>query len=592
VRRDEKVRFISLKTKITVVVALLTTVTTGLLGFYLVWGSYQALRLQAQEGQLALAKTLAWQVNTGLSQACQAVALLAERPETARFDKMAITREMTLVTTSTELLDGLLLVSNDGHLVAKSLTTIGREDLPPREFLMKTLQHTGPMKNGYFLEAYKTKTESVAVAIGAPVVQHKRLKGLLVGVIYLPIHTIGNLQVARIGKTGYAILVNENGVALTHPNRSRWLKDIGYGPLVTVWKDKKEGVLQFENQDGQEILAAFATVESVSWGVIVRQPAEECYEPAFNLFKFMTLFLILTLGATLWVSLVLSEKFVRPIMNLAGEVGHYESGRSDLKRLGSLKPKDEVGLLAQSIGRMAERIQDQTIAREKAYARALRTERKLAETERLALIGQFSAGLAHELNNPLAVILGSARMAQESKGAKLRKWLGDIHEQADRARRLVSDLLDFAKPVRVKRQNLDLAELVRETWNQIPMDLGRYRLKCHPNHFKVSVDPDRFQQVFINLLRNAAESMPGGGEVRVEMQRKGNRIQAAVIDSGKGILKKDQNRIFKPFFTTKRGGTGLGLAVSRAILKAHQGQLVLESNKPKGARASMEWLVV
>jgi len=298
---------------------------------------------------------------------------------------------------------------------------------------------------------------------------------------------------------------------------------------------------------------------------------------------------LLALGLSLWATLALSESFVRPILRLATEVGNYESGKTDLKRLGALEPRDEVGLLSQSIGRMAERIQDQTTAREKAYARNLKTERKLAEAERLALIGQFSAGLAHELNNPLAVILGSVRMAQESKGGKLQKWLGEIHREADRARRLVADLLDFAKPIQLKKTKLDLAELLRETWGQIPKDQRKHGLKYNPAHILVQGDPDRLQQVLINLLRNAVESMPEGGEVQVWMEKKAGRVKMVVTDEGKGILKKDHERIFRPFFTTKRTGTGLGLAVSRAIVRAHGGELWLEPNKPKGAQARVEW---
>jgi signal transduction histidine kinase len=238
---------------------------------------------------------------------------------------------------------------------------------------------------------------------------------------------------------------------------------------------------------------------------------------------------------------------------------------------------------------MTKKISRQTQLREKSHQQKLKAERQLSEAERLATIGQFSAGLAHEMNNPLTVILGSARMAQTAKGVKLKNWLNAINREADRCKRLVNDLLTFARPIELHAKKFDLAFLVRECWFQIPKDDGQYQINCPVKPFRVAADPDRIKQVLVNLMQNAVEAMPGGGVVDVRLTRRPKGVQMSVGDSGTGISKKNLAQLFRPFFTTKSMGTGLGLVIARSILQAHKGRIRLEPRKPRGLWIRIEW---
>ncbi len=582
-------RFISLKTKITFLTVLLSTLTTGVLGSYLVYKSYQALRDQAQQAQLVLAKTLAWQVETGLSRAFSAIELFSRRPETISLQKQDLVREMTLVTTSTELIDTMLLYRPDGRLFAKALAAFEEKNLPPRTFLKENYARARELRGSILVTAYKTQEGNVGVAISTPVFQGDRFVGVLVGILYLPNHTIGNLNTARIGMTGYAFLVNQDGICIVHPDRYRLLENLSSYPPVRALKSQKEGIIQYTDKLEVSTLGAFATVKSASWGVVVREPAGECFAPADRMLRFMSFFLMIALIVTIALALTLSQRFVQPILQLSKEVGQYDSGRLDIKKLTSLSPTDEVQVLGLAIGKMAQRIKTQTREREKAYARTLRVERKLAESERLATIGQFSAGLAHELNNPIAVILGAAGLAKETTGKKQRQWLLEIQREADRCRRLVADLLNFAKPLTLKIRKEDLGDLVQDTWGQIGADPGKYTFKVNKSSFHAMVDRDRFKQVLVNVLRNAVEAMPKGGRILADLKRVKNTNRLTISDDGLGILKKNEGQIFRPFFTTKPTGTGLGLALCRSILSAHGGQIRIEPNKPRGAKIIMEW---
>jgi signal transduction histidine kinase len=583
-------KFISLKTKITILTVLLSVGTTAILGGYLVFSSYQSLRVQAEQAQLTLAKTLAWQVDQSLARAFQAVEALSKKPEVVQMNPHEAVGEMDLVTYATELIDGFLLFTPTGKFLIQSHPPMAVKDLPSHTFFVKNIKKSDELRKGVLVDVYKTSANQVGILISSPIFHSSKLVGILVGVAYLPNHNIENLENARFGKTGYAFLVNQQGLAVVHPDKTRLLDSMLGSPAVQMLQKKKDGVIQFRNNENEEVLAAYSAVESASWGVVVRQTAEECYKPAAHMLQLMILFLLVVFVAGIFAALALSEKVVRPILNLVTQVEQYEKGHMDFKDPASIQPKDEVEVLAQALGRMAQKLRKQTRGREKAYQQTLKTERKLAESERLATIGQFSAGLAHELNNPLTVILGSARMAQTSTGNKLKNWLNAIDQEANRCRRLVSDLLTFAKPIELQLQKFDIILLIQECWIQIPEDSDKFKLKCQVKSFLVKADRDRIKQVLVNILRNATEAMPDGGEIEILLRREKTKYQISLGDQGMGVHKKDLSHLFHPFFTTKSAGTGLGLVIARSILQAHGGRIRLESRKPHGTWIRMEWL--
>lgn len=582
-------RFISLKTKTAFWVVSLSVLTNGFLGSYLVWESYQALRRQAQESQLALAKTLAWEVDQGFSKASQAIQLYAKQDTAVLMNRKDLVDDLTVVTTATEFLDGILCYKPDGRLWAQSITTIPRGNFPPPLFIRGTAEKAGELRQSVLAHVYASSTNDIVIAMGTPIFRGEKLVGVLVGITYAPNHIVTNFDKARIGKSGYAFLVTQTGIALTHPNRTKWLKDLSANPAVAAFKGEKEGILQFVNEDGEEDLAAFAPVKSSGWGVIVRQPISECYEPANAMLAITTLFLVGTLLFSLFLSLFLSNRVAKPILELADKVRNYESGKLETREMESTDPTDEIGVLGHAIGRMAHTIQFQSREREKSYQRTLKAERKAAEAERLAVVGQLSAGLAHELNNPLAVILGAARMAGDARSQEKKKWLEEIHDQAERCRRLVSDLLNLAKPIRLSLRRTDLGRLAQETWERVPRPEAPCHLEMSPVRFEAVLDADRFQQVFFNLFRNAIEAMPRGGKVKVVFKKRGSLVRVLIADQGVGIPRRNQSKLFRPFFTTKPRGTGLGLTIVRSILQAHHGRIWVGSNRPRGVKITLEW---
>ncbi len=227
----------------------------------------------------------------------------------------------------------------------------------------------------------------------------------------------------------------------------------------------------------------------------------------------------------------------------------------------------------------------------RSHSELANTQEALMQSERLASMGQLAAGIAHEVNNPLGVVLMYAHLLMDDLEADHRLY-GDAHmiaEQADRCKKIVSGLLHFARQNKVLRQPINVCELMRRGIRSvvIPPNVD-IREDYEAGDSSVEVDADQIVQVMTNLLTNAYAAMPDGGRVTMSCAIEGDTFVMKVSDTGVGIPPENVSKIFEPFFTTKQigKGTGLGLAVTYGIIKMHRGQISVESNVDSEAGAT------
>ena len=272
------------------------------------------------------------------------------------------------------------------------------------------------------------------------------------------------------------------------------------------------------------------------------------------------------------------------LSRLASAAREMAHGRLDVRV--TAKTDDELEDLADAFNAMAASLQqrDEQL-REFAQSR-------IRESARLAIAGQLAAGVAHELNNPLQGIIAYAHMLLEKvpPDSPLRPSLQKIAAQADRSREIIRGLLDFARPrpphVRPANVNVILQECVALVENQAMFHNIRVIRNLQPDLPAAVVDPSQMQQVFMNMIVNAAEAMAGTGTLilSTRFDPAQRRIEIAISDTGHGIRPEDLERIFDPFFTTKPSGhgVGLGLAISYGIVKEHKGTITVQSEVGKG----------
>jgi iron only hydrogenase large subunit-like protein/nitrogen-specific signal transduction histidine kinase len=206
----------------------------------------------------------------------------------------------------------------------------------------------------------------------------------------------------------------------------------------------------------------------------------------------------------------------------------------------------------------------------------------LKQSEKLAGMGQLSAGIAHELNNPLGVItMYSNILMDETADESMKADLELIVEQADRCKKIVGGLLNFARKNQIRKSECDLVDFCRKSLNSVLASTDvEIRYDAEMSNPRVFIDTDQMMQVLTNLEKNAVESMTDGGVLHLQLKDHHDTIEIKVCDTGLGISKENMEKVFTPFFTTKGlgKGTGLGLALVYRIVKMHQGQIFVESN--------------
>ena len=229
-----------------------------------------------------------------------------------------------------------------------------------------------------------------------------------------------------------------------------------------------------------------------------------------------------------------------------------------------------------------------------------RLEEQLIQAEKLAAMGQMLAGVAHELNNPLTAILGVTELLRERAGGdeSTRRQLELTHRQARRAARIVQNLLEFSRPASPQKKPLDLNNLLERTLQLHEHSLRRNNIEVdfhlHADLPGVIGDANQLIQVFLNLVTNAEQAIRevrDSGRIQIRARRHGNQLMITVQDDGVGIRPEALQRIFDPFYTTKRpgGGTGLGLSICMSIIREHGGNIEAET-LPAGGSAFTVYL--
>jgi iron only hydrogenase large subunit-like protein len=210
-------------------------------------------------------------------------------------------------------------------------------------------------------------------------------------------------------------------------------------------------------------------------------------------------------------------------------------------------------------------------------------QQALKQSEKLATMGQLSAGIAHELNNPLGVVMMYSNILLDECGENdpVREDLKLIVEQAERCKRIVGGLLNFARKSQVKWDHMDAAELIHSSMNSVVVPANVSFRFTPPQHMiPFQVDSEQVMQVLTNLYKNAIEAMPEGGTITITLSETNGNVLITVSDTGTGIAKENIEKVFEPFFTTKEigKGTGLGLATTYGIIKMHKGKITVDSN--------------
>jgi len=401
------------------------------------------------------------------------------------------------------------------------------------------------------------------------------------------------LKSKKVGQTGYIYCMDRSGTLQIHPDAEGTnLFDGDDGNDRGFFRemiDKREGWIRYPWRNVGEKKARMKLVryryfEPWDWIVAVGSYEDEFYHQA-NLIKWRILesiFLVPLVVGIIAVILVFiaARVLTDPIEHMTEVIRRVKRGRLDVRM--EIDSQDELGEMATTFNRMTAMIRQHQ-----------EMESTLAQQGKMASLGVLSSGVAHEINNPLGVILGYAAYLEKKipEDDPNFRFIHEIKRESKRCKKIVQDLLSYARTPQPELVATDLNGLLDQivdfAANHTDMHHVTIRKKFDPELPQVQIDGDQIRQVAINLMLNAGAAMARGGLLEVATSREGEEALLTFWDNGAGIPEENLEKIFEPFFTTRARGTGLGLAITRQIIDRHHGRITIDSTVGVGTTVTI-----
>ncbi len=593
-------------TRLVLVLVLVGVVPVALLGIFSSFTNRRQLLETLGSLQAQSARELARSTNGWVLQGVEDLRRAAEYLPLDELQQDEVAEVLSIPYRQLEAVNFLVLVDERGDAVARAVYAqegrAGRRPVTPEDVesfsshvpFQAALATGGAIGPPY--RAQGTPEGRVAMAVRSG----KQGRRVLLAELSLAALEERVAELSRAG--GLAYVVDARGEPVVRAEDGA-LPGAEERALVTAGLTSGEvQVRTVRREDGSTWLAAFAPVRDLGWGVVVGRPAREVLAATESIERGTLFWGTVGLLATLGLGGVLARGVSRPVAELSEAVaaladGHYE-------RSVPVGGNDELGRLAAAFNHMAREVQrrdaeirrwgEELQARVDERTRQLRdAEEQVARARRLAGLGTLSAGMAHELNNPLTAVIGMVSLARQMTGTQARagEYLTVALEQARRMARIIEELRQLAEREREgSGARLQLRGPVLAALESVREECARRGISPTCEFAEPLPDvqghADQLQQAVGHLLQNALTAMPEGGALTVGMAPVGaEAVRLWVRDTGRGIAVENIERIFDPFFTTKDepGRLGLGLSVTHRIVETHHGRIQVESAVGQGS---------
>ncbi len=478
-------------------------------------------------------------------------------------------------------LQDLAIFDEEGHCLATTDPDWVGFDASKDAFFLKG------KKGYYFADPFDTKDEGKIQLVSAPIKDGRKVYGVLVGQVHMG--ALYDIMSQHLGLRGNAeAFILDSRLRFVTPGRSGpnelIQSHLADTPLVQHLQEEF-WVGQYRNYDGDNVIGTVGRVEGFPWYLVIERDVEEVenqFTKLQHIFLGLMIFLVFGLFGTTYI---LTRSITKPLQKLVAGARRIAEG--DLVHPISIpRGPDEVAYLAAEFDRMRMRI---ATYQGQLLERLEESEQKRIESERMASIGTLAATLAHEIRNPLnamSLTLSQIERSRDDSPAFVKEKITNLKIEIARLDRLVTDILDYAKPLRLSFDTVDLKALVDSVLLYYKNELKEKNIETRINfthdEMVIKADRDRLKQCFVNILRNSVEALAENGLIEVSGSLKEQDIELAFHDNGRGIPENEQKRLFDLFFTTKQQGTGLGLSLVRKIMDAHRGRIRVDSTQNIG----------
>ncbi len=398
----------------------------------------------------------------------------------------------------------------------------------------------------------------------------------------------------KVGKTGYIYCMSTDGTMQIHPDAEGKnllsARDSNGREFIAEMIAKKDGWIRYpwkskNKKTAQMKIVRYRYYKPWNWIVAVGSYEDEFYQPAndlkWRIAKYVIL-LPLAIGFIAAMLVLLASKILTdPIQRMITVIRRVKQGRLDEQM--PVESRDELGELAVAFNRMTRMLKKNK-----------ELESALAQQGKMASLGVLSSGVAHEINNPLGVILGYAGFLEKKipEDDPNFTFIHEIKRESKRCKKIVQDLLSYSRTPKPTLEPTDILQLLRQIIDFASNHTDLYHVKVIQDFDSdiplIPADADQLRQVVINLLLNAGAAASKNGEIKVTAQIvNDSAIRIEFSDNGEGISPENLEKIFEPFFTTKARGTGLGLAITKQIIEMHQGKISITSELGQGTTVTI-----
>jgi two-component system, sporulation sensor kinase E len=568
-------------TKLLISHILLASIPLIITGIVLIHTVQKAVEKTVKERNMELAHNLARITKTRIENAEKTLDFNASNLISTYRSRFAQDLFINEMASNFPIFNAIKILDDSGRIVISTIAIEDSERYCDESFIQKIRQG-----EDYQSDVYLTIDRLPLIDLAEAIRLYNEIDGILLAEVNLKeMWDLVNSSV--VGNYGQAFVFDKMGRYIAHSDPKKvYLKEIFLeDEILRDVKNNLNNQKIYTNRDGVEMIAAYVTLPRMNWGVVIQQPRKEAFAIADQMQKQIFWFVAISIVLSSMIAFIYTRRIVTPVNQLVSGIDKFSAGdlRYRIPPLGA----DEVSMLAERFNEMAEKL---TVVQE-----------KLKRSERLETLSKLASVLSHEIRNPLnAMVVNMQVMEREFNRSqprinKLRHYLEIVASEIQRVDDLVNNFLMVARPHKLDRKSTKIDQLIDEiiiSQQAEALHLGiRINRKYHITDVDLLIDEKKIRQVFLNIMINAIQAMPGGGYITIELAlmnatEDDDQLDWVVIrfcDTGKGISKEQLLQIFDFYYSTKSNGTGLGLSVAQQIVEEHGGRIEVESKVGKGS---------
>lgn len=568
-------------TKLLISHILLASIPIILTGIVLIHTAQRTFEITVKDQNMKLARHIAKNITMTIESAENILKFNADNVLSTRQNRLAQEIDINTMVHQFPIFRAIKILNDSGRVIISTIIADEHTDYQNEAFVPLVL---GDLS--YKSDVYLSEEMLPVMQIAEPTRLYNEMDGILLAEVNLK-DLLELVEYSIIGSRGEAFIFDKSGQFIAHSERKKvYLKDrFVEEEILHDFSNNFNNQRVYVNSENIEMVAAYVVLTDLSWGVVVQQPTKE----AFAVARKMSLQIILFVGFSILLSsliaFVYTKWIVTPVNQLVSGIDRFATG--DLNYRIPTLGTDEISMMGERFNEMAEKL--------------TQFQEKLKRTERLETLSKMASVLSHEIKNPLnAMVVNMQVMEREFNRAepqvsKLKHYLDVVTGEIQRVDDLVNNFLMVARPPKLERKQAKIDKILDDiiiAQQAEALQSGvRINRRYHATDVICMVDVTKIKQVFLNILLNAIQAMPGGGNLTIEMdvagkKRRGESGAWAVVrfkDAGKGMNREHLANIFDFYYSTKPNGSGLGLSVAQQIVTEHGGRIEVESQEGQGS---------